>query len=93
MLPDDQERQVAAEIEQSHPQWVVLWGYHSRSFWAFPCFQAPQGTIVSSHDRETLLASMNEIELSVSVGRQMPPTANPSAWQVPAGARFSPLVA
>jgi hypothetical protein len=25
-MTDDQERQVAAEIEQSHPHWVVLWG-------------------------------------------------------------------
>jgi len=47
-MTDDQERQVAAEIEQSHPHWAVIWGCYSRRFWAFPYFQAPQGTIVSA---------------------------------------------
>jgi hypothetical protein len=68
-MTDDQERQVAAEIEQSHPHWVVLWGYYSRLFWAFPYFQAPQGTIVSAPDRDRLLADMHSIELKVSAGR------------------------
>ena len=67
-MTDDQKRQVAAEIGQSHPHWVVLWGYYSRLFWAFPYFQAPQGTIVSAPDRNGLLADMHSIELKVSAG-------------------------
>ena len=65
-MTDDQERQVAAEIEQSHPHWAVIWGCYSRRFWAFPYFQAPQGTIVSAPDRDRLLADMHSIELKVS---------------------------
>jgi hypothetical protein len=68
-MPDDQERQFAAEIEQSHPDWVVLWGCYSRLFWAFPYFQVPQGTIVSAPDRDRLLADMQSIELEVNAGR------------------------
>jgi hypothetical protein len=88
MMSDDQERQVAAEIEQSHPQWAVLWGCYSRSFWAFPCFQAQQGTIISSHNREMLLASMHNIELSVSASRQVPAAANPVGVTPAAGASW-----
>ena len=68
-MTDDQERRVAAEIEQSHPHWAVMWGCHSRRFWAFPYFQAPQGTIVSAPDRDRLLADMHSIELKVSIRR------------------------
>jgi hypothetical protein len=68
-MTDDQERRVAAEIEQSHPHWAVMWGCHSRRFWAFPYFQAPQGTIVSAPDRDGLLADMRSIELEVSIRR------------------------
>jgi hypothetical protein len=68
-MTDDQERQVAAEIEQSHPHWAVMWGCYSRRFWAFPYFQAPQGTIVSAPDRDRLLADMRSIELKVSIRR------------------------
>lgn len=68
-MTDDQERQAAAEIQQSHPNWMVLWGYHSRLFWAFPYFQAPQGTIVSAPDRGRLLADMHSIELKGSTDR------------------------
>jgi|ERR1035437_816236 hypothetical protein len=68
-MTDDQERQVAAEIEQSHPHWVVLWGCYSRLFWAFPYLQVPQGTIVSAPDRDRLLADMHSIEFEVSAGR------------------------
>jgi hypothetical protein len=68
-MTDDRERQVAAEIEQSHPHWAVIWGCYSRRFWAFPYFQAPQGTIVSAPDRDRLLADMHSIELKVSIKR------------------------
>jgi hypothetical protein len=69
---DDQKRRVAAEIEQRDPHWMVLWGCYSRLFWAFPYFQAPRGTIVSAPDRDSLLASMRNIELTVSPWRQVP---------------------
>ncbi|MGD0064393.1 MAG: hypothetical protein ABSB76_13250 [Streptosporangiaceae bacterium] len=68
-MTDDQGRQVAAEIERGHPQWVVFWGCYSRLFWAFPYFQVAQGTIVSAPDRDVLLAGMRSIELTVGAGR------------------------
>jgi hypothetical protein len=68
-MTDDQERQVAAEIEQSHPNWAVMWGCYSRRFWAFPYFQASPGTLVSAPDRDRLLADMHSIEHAVSISR------------------------
>jgi DNA-binding transcriptional MocR family regulator len=83
-MTDDAERQVAAEIGQSHPQWLVLWGYHSRLFWAFPYFQVPQGTIVSARDRDKLLAGMQSIEVWAS-GRQPMTALSPVAAGEPRG--------
>jgi hypothetical protein len=65
-MTDDHEWQTAAEIEESHPHWLVMWGSYSRVFWAFPRFEVPDGTIVSARDRERLLAEMRDVEAEVS---------------------------
>jgi len=67
-MTDDQERQAAAEIEQSHPHWVVMWGCYSRLFWAFPHFQAPRGTIVSAPSGERLVVGMHDLEAEMRPG-------------------------
>jgi hypothetical protein len=76
-MTDDQERQVAAEVEQSHPHWVVLWGCYSRLFWAFPQFQAPKGTIVSAPSHKRLLADMHSVEVEVSANPREPMYSSP----------------
>jgi hypothetical protein len=65
-VTDDRERAAASEIERRHPGWMVIWGCYSRMFWAFPCFQVPQGTIVSARDPESLLADMRRVETEFS---------------------------
>ncbi len=83
-MTDDQGRQVATEIEQSHPHWVVMWGCYSRLFWAFPQFQAPKGTIVSAPSRERLLADMHSVEVEVSANPREPMYSSPVlATQLP----------
>jgi hypothetical protein len=85
-MTDDQERQAAAEIEQSHPHWTVMWGCYSRLFWAFPQFQAPKGTIVSAADRERLLTEMHSVEAEVSARLRVPMYSSPvPATQLPGG--------
>jgi hypothetical protein len=59
---DDEQWQVASEIEQSHPSWLVMWGCYSRMFWAFPLFTVPPGTIVSAPGPDRLLADMEDVE-------------------------------
>ncbi len=70
-MTDDQKRRVAAEIELSHPNWVVLWGCYTRLFWAFPHFLAPQGTIVSAPGPDRLLADMHSVELEMRASQQL----------------------
>lgn len=63
---DEQEWRSAAEIEQSHPGWIVIWGCYSQLFWAFPRFQVPRGTIVSAPEQSQLLADMHRVEVEAS---------------------------
>jgi len=65
-LTDDQQRQIASEIEQIRPSWLVMWGCYSRLFWAFPRFNVPQGTIISASNPSQLLVSMDSVEAEQS---------------------------
>jgi hypothetical protein len=69
---DDLERQAAAEIEQSHLRWMVMWGCYSRLFWAFPRFLVPKGTIISAPDRDRLLVGMRSVEAEAGADSRVP---------------------
>jgi hypothetical protein len=73
-LSDPDQRRAAARIERDHPQWLILWGAHTRLFWAFPCFQAPPGTIIAAPDTTELTARMQHAELASRA--HMPPRAS-----------------
>jgi len=70
--PDDLARATAQRIERDHPGWLILWGYHSRLYWAFPRFQAPPGTIVAAPDAAELTTRMQHAELAASAHRPPP---------------------
>jgi len=55
---DDHQWQIAAQAERAHPRWAVLWGYHSRLYWAFPRFDTPPGTIITAPDQAALTERM-----------------------------------
>jgi hypothetical protein len=78
-MTDDQERQVASEIEQSRPSWLVMWGCYSRLFWGFPRFSVPRGTIVSASKPDRLLADMDSVEAEQTAAPREPVYAAPSA--------------
>lgn len=71
-MTDDVERQAAAEIEQTHPRWIVIWGCYSHLFWAYPRFQVPKGTVISAPDCERLLTGMHSVELEASANSRVP---------------------
>jgi hypothetical protein len=77
-LDDDWERQAAADIERSHPHWLVMWGCYSRLFWGFPRFTAPKGTIISAVDPQSLLTEAYQVEANVEQDQPG------RAWAVPA---------
>jgi hypothetical protein len=55
-------REQAARIERAFPRWFVIWGTHSRQFWAFPCFRVPRGTIAHAARPDDLAGMMREIQ-------------------------------
>jgi len=61
---DPEQRQTARRITERNTRWAVLWGLHSREYWAFPLFPVPPATTVHAPDTPTLLASMHETELA-----------------------------
>lgn len=67
---DGHARDLAMQIERGHSQWVVVWGVYSREYWAFACFDVPQGIIMHSVDPNELVRQMREVELRAAAGRQ-----------------------
>ncbi len=47
-----------------------IWGVYSREYWAFACFDVPQGIMVHSVDPNELVRQMREVELREAAGRQ-----------------------
>lgn len=64
----------AAELSRQFPNWYVMWGVHSRVFWAFPLFSARPGTLISAASPDELAAHMQHIETASTFG---PPTPGP----------------
>jgi hypothetical protein len=61
-VTDDEQWEIAGEVEQEHQNWAVMWGCYTRLFWAFPLFEVPKGTIVSARDADRLLLDMEQVE-------------------------------
>jgi hypothetical protein len=59
---DDGCRAVAEQINQDHPQWLVLWGTYSRRFWAYPLFDMQPRMLVHATYPDALIARMDETE-------------------------------
>jgi hypothetical protein len=82
-VTDDEQRQIASEIEQNRPSWLVMWGCYSRLFWAFPRFSVPRGTIVGASSRDQLLVDMDSVEAEQSAAPRKPAYAAPTASALP----------
>lgn len=55
-------REIAGQIGQARPQWLVLWGSYSHRFWAFPLFEMRPRLLVYASYPDALLARMDEAE-------------------------------
>ena len=77
---DQHEQHTAARIGRDHPHWLILWGTHSRLWWAYPRFRAAPGTIISAPTPGDLLTRMRHTELATtSPGNPAPPYRAPAA--------------
>jgi hypothetical protein len=66
---DEQEQRTAARLEKDHPGWLIMWGYHTRLYWAFPRFNAQPGTVIAARGTGELLTLMHQAELAAWPGR------------------------
>ena len=61
---DPAQRRTAARLQQSHPHWLVMYGPWSRQYWAYACFDVPQGMILAATDPRELASLMHQAELA-----------------------------
>lgn len=59
---DNRCRAIAEQINQCHPQWLVMWGLYSHRFWAFPLFEMQPRMLVSAAYPDALIKRMGEAE-------------------------------
>jgi hypothetical protein len=59
---DEHQRQIAAQLQRDYPNWVILWGLHTRLYWAFPTFAASPGTIITAPVPRQLTMRMQDSE-------------------------------
>ncbi len=69
---DPSQRLTAARIQQANPGWLLIWGTHSRRYFAFPLFGAARGTILTASDPDRLLTGMRRAE-AAAVHPDLPP--------------------
>ena len=82
---DDQEHRAAARMERDYPGWAVLWGTHTRLFWAFPRFHAPPGTVITAPGTAELTTRMRHAELAARAHMPRPPGTAHTTIQPPQG--------
>jgi hypothetical protein len=70
---DPQEHATAARIQRGNSRWLILWGTHSRRYFAFPRFSTPPGTIITAPAAPELLDHMRQAELTAAGGAQHRP--------------------
>jgi hypothetical protein len=74
---DDQQQRFAAQMQRDHPDWVIMWGYHSRLYWAFPLFNAPKGTVLAAPGPAELTESIGRAELAATLASRGGPAQPP----------------
>lgn len=67
----------AAELDRAHPGWTILYGVHSRRFYAIAAWAAAEPITVHGATAEQLLAAMAEAITESTAGTPRP-TAAPS---------------
>ena len=69
---DDVCREIAKELEQQHPRWIVIFGTFTREFFCLPRFSAPPGLKVvavyprAAADRMSSVERLNKVRESMS---------------------------
>jgi len=56
------QQEQAERLDRDNPHWLVLWGFFSHEFVAFPLFHVPAGTILHSGSSPELVRRMRQTE-------------------------------
>jgi hypothetical protein len=59
---EQQRRRTAEELQRDHPRWLVVYGIYTQQYVAFPLFDAPPGTVLSTADPGELVRQIQKIE-------------------------------
>ncbi len=78
---DPSQRLTAARLQHTNPHWLLMWGPHSRRYYAYPLFGAPPGTIVSASAPDRLVTRMRQAEAATAARPHMPPTTPAAGTQ------------
>jgi hypothetical protein len=73
--PDAHQRRIAVQIQQDHPAWLIIWGPHTRMYWAFARFTTPSAIIAAPGPRE-LTDLIRRVQLTAA---HTLPTSSPTA--------------
>jgi hypothetical protein len=72
---DHHQRRIAAQIQRDHPAWLIIWGSHTRKYWAFARFITPAAIIAAPGPRElTDLMRRAELTARAHPGHPSPAT-------------------
>jgi hypothetical protein len=64
--PDAHQRRIAAQIQRDHPAWLIIWGTHTRLYWAFGRFSTPSAIIIAAPGPRELTDRMRRAELTAA---------------------------
>jgi len=62
LAEDNEGREIAEELEQQHPRWIVIFGAFTREFVCIPRFATPPGLKVVAIYPKAAAGRMSEIE-------------------------------
>jgi len=75
-VEDDACREIAKELEQQHPRWIVIFGTFTREFFCLPRFAAPPGLkVVAIYPKAAATAVSRSLKGPVGLVRRRPAAA------------------
>jgi len=80
---DEDERQIAAQLQHDYPNWIILWGLHTRLYWAFPTFAASPGTIAAAAPRQLAMWMQDSEHAAAAPGPGSAPHGKDAFWAAP----------
>jgi hypothetical protein len=59
---DPAQHHTAAQLTARYPHWLIVWGTHTRRYWAYPRFTVPPGNLIHAPNPTELLTLMKHTE-------------------------------